>query len=60
VSLIAALPHDNGAGDCPTPHRAPPGEESESPYDIQLVLVQKITTALGKINKNCCHQSCTF
>jgi len=29
-------------------------------YDIKLVFVQKITFVLRKINKNCCHQSCTF
>jgi len=29
-------------------------------YDIKLVFVQKITFVLRKIDKNCCHQSCTF
>ena len=29
-------------------------------YDIKLVFVQKIISVLRKINKNCCHQSCTF
>ena len=33
-----------------------------TPYDIKLVFVQKITFFLRKIkiNKNCCHQSCTI
>jgi len=31
-----------------------------TPYDIKLVLVQKITFVFRKINENCCHQSCTF
>jgi len=31
-----------------------------TPYDVKLVFVQKITFVLGKINKNCCHQSCIF
>ena len=31
-----------------------------TPYDVNLVLVQKITFVLSKINKNCCQQSCTF
>jgi len=43
-----------------TPHRASPCKELELSYDIKLVFVQKITFGLGKINKNCCHQSCTF
>jgi len=30
-----------------------------TPYDIKLVFVQKIAFVLRKINKNCCHQSCT-
>jgi len=39
----------------------PPCEESDPPYDIKLVFVQKITFVLRKINKkNCCHQSCIF
>jgi len=42
------------------PHRAPPYEELDPPYDIKLVFVQKIAFVLKKINKNCCHQSCTF
>ena len=29
-------------------------------HDIQLVFEQKITFVLRKINKSCCHQSCTF
>jgi len=57
------LPQDNG-GDCPrrkTPHRAPPPcEELDPAYDIKLVFMQKITSVLSKIDKNCCHQSCTF
>ena len=43
-----------------TPRRAPPCQELDPPYDIKLVFVQKITFVLRKINKNCCHQSCTF
>ena len=45
-----------------TPHMAPPTcEELEPPYDdIKLVFVQKIAFVLRNINKNCCHQSCTF
>jgi len=31
-----------------------------TPYDVKLVFVQKITFVPKKINKNCCHQSCTF
>jgi len=31
-----------------TPHRAPPYEELDPPYDIKLVLVQKITFSLEK------------
>jgi len=56
------LPWGNG-GDCPrakTPHRAPPCEILDPPYDNKLVFVQKIASVLRKINKNCCHQSCTF
>jgi len=67
------LPKGNG-GDCPrrkTPHTAPPCEELDpatlavndtdgNAYDIKLLSVQKITFVLRKINKNCCHQSCTF
>jgi len=41
-------------------YRAPPCEELDPPYDIKLVLVQKITFVLRKINKNCYHKSCTF
>jgi len=29
-------------------------------YDIKVVFVQKITFVVRKINKNCCHQGCTF
>ena len=52
-------------GDCPrrkTPHRVPPCEELDpsAVRDIELVFVQKITFFLRKINRNCCHQSCTF
>jgi len=45
-----------------TPHRAPPYEELDPPYDIKLVFfVQKITFfVLRKINKNCCKHRCTF
>ena len=42
-------------GDCPgrkTPHMAPPCEELDPPYDIELVFVQKITFVLRKINKS--------
>jgi len=31
-----------------------------TPYDIKLAYVQIITFVLRRINKNCCHQSCTF
>ena len=42
-----------------TPHRLPSCEELDPPYDVKLVFcVQK--TVLRKINKICCHQSCTF
>ena len=34
-----------------TPHMAPPREELDSPYDIELVFVQQITSVLRKINK---------
>ena len=34
--------------------------QNVTPYDIKLVFVQKITFILRKINKNCCHQSCSF
>jgi len=34
--------------------------ELDSPYDIKLVFVQKITFLSKKINKNCCDQNCTF
>jgi len=27
---------------------------------MKLVFVQKITSVLRKINRNCCHRSCTF
>jgi len=56
------LPPGNG-GDCPrrkTPHRALTCEELDPLYDIKLVFVQKLTSVLRKINKNCCHHSCTF
>jgi len=39
---IGRLPHEK------TPHRAPPYEELDPPYDIKLVLVQKITFSLEK------------
>ena len=58
VSHRRPLPRDNG-GDCL--HRAPTCcEELDPPYDINIVSVQRITFVLRKINKNCCHQSCTF
>ena len=47
------LPQGNG-GDCPrrnTPHRAPPGEDFDPPYDIKLVFVQKITLVLRESTK---------
>jgi len=47
------LPQGNG-GDCPrrnTPHRAPPGEDFDPPYDIKLVFVQKITLVLSESTK---------
>jgi len=34
-------------------------EELDPPF-VKLVFVQKITSVLRKINKNCCHRSCTF
>jgi len=34
-----------------TPHRAPPCEELDPPYDIRLVFCAKITSVLRKINK---------
>ena len=34
-----------------TPHRAPPCEELDPPYDIKLVFVQQITFVPRKINK---------
>ena len=43
-----------------TPRRAPPCEELDLPYNVKFVSVQKITFVLRKINKYCCHQSCTF
>ena len=44
----------------PTP-LTPPCEELDPQYDIKLVSAPKITVFLRKmINKNCCHQSCTF
>jgi len=53
-----------GGGDCSrmqTPHMAPPCEELDPPYDIKLVFcAEKLHNVLRKINKNCCHQSCTF
>ena len=49
------LPHEQNSS-----YRAPPCEELNPPYDIKLVFVQKITFVVRKINKNCCHQSCTF
>ena len=45
---------------CADFHRAPTCEEMDPPYDVRLVFVQKITFVFRKINKNCCHQSCTF
>jgi len=54
-ALVATAPREKQ-----TPHRPPPCEDSDPPYDIQLVLVQKITSVLRKTNKNCCHQSCTL
>jgi len=43
-------------GEKKTPHRAPPCEELDAPYDIELVFAQKVVTfVLRKINKNCCH-----
>jgi len=32
----------------------------DSPYDIKVVFVHRITFVLRKINENCCHQGCTF
>jgi len=40
--------------------RRPPCEELDPKYDIKFVFMQKITFVLREINKNCCHQSCTF
>jgi len=34
-----------------TPHMVPPYEESDPPYDVKLVFVQKITFVLKKISK---------
>jgi len=43
-----------------TPHKAPPCEDLDQPYDIKPVFVQKITFVLRKINKNCCYQTSTL
>jgi len=40
--------------------KLPPCEELDLPYNVKFVSVQKITFVLRKINKYCCHQSCTF
>ena len=34
--------------------------QTVTPYDIKVVFVTKITSVRRKINKICCHQSCTF
>jgi len=47
TAMVATAPGEK------TPHRAPPCEELDPPYDVKLAFVQKI-------NKNCCHQSCLF
>ena len=44
-AMVATAPGEK------TPHMAPPREELDSPYDIELVFVQQITSVLRKINK---------
>jgi len=47
------LPFGNG-GDCrrrKTPHRAPPCEELDPPYDIKLVFLDEVTLILGNSTK---------
>jgi len=56
------LPQGNG-GDCPrrnTPHRAPPGEDFDPPYDIKLVFVQKITFVLSESTKTAATRAALF
>ena len=64
IGMYIQVPTSIGnCGDCPrrkTHPRAPPYEELDPAYNIRLVFVQKITFVLRKINKNYCHQSCTF
>ena len=43
-AMVATAPGEK------TPHRAPPCEELDPSYDIKLVVVQKITFVLRKIN----------